>query len=189
MELTEKQKRILAGEICPYCGRETQLVNADEIYHEKGMGMVMMCKPCKAWVGIHTDGPNKGKAKGRLAGPSLRSLKIRVHAELDGLWKTKEERGDMYKSLSEFLGIPPEYTHIGMFSEKTMSNVFEFCMINKNISGSNIEWFRNGDKCPHKNGVIVAGTSACRGCPNYLHDKDQYVWCDQDMSYGKLKIV
>lgn len=189
MELTEKQKRILAGEICPYCGRETQLVNADEIYHEKGLGMVMMCKPCKAWVGVHTSGPNVGKAKGRLAGPSLRSLKIRVHAELDRLWKTQEERSAMYKSLSEFLAIPSEYTHIGMFSEKTMSNVFEFCMINKQISGSNIEWFRNGDKCPHKNGMIVAGTSACRGCPNYLHDKDQYVWCDQDMSYGKLKAI
>lgn len=30
MELTKTQKRILAGEICPYCGRKTQLVNADE---------------------------------------------------------------------------------------------------------------------------------------------------------------
>lgn len=30
--------------------------------------------------------------------------------------------------------------------------------------------------------------SACRGCPEYLHDeKDGYVWCDPDMSYGRLK--
>lgn len=63
MELTEKQKRILAGEICPYCGRETQLVNADEIYHEKGMGMVMMCKPCKAWVGFILMVPIKERLK------------------------------------------------------------------------------------------------------------------------------
>lgn len=35
MELSEKQQRVLAGEICPYCGRETKLVNADEIYKRK----------------------------------------------------------------------------------------------------------------------------------------------------------
>lgn len=35
---------------------------------------------------------------------------------------------------------------------------------------------------------IVSGSSACRGCPEYLHDeKDGYVWCDPDMSYGRLK--
>lgn len=106
MELNERQQRILRGEICPYCGRETELVNADKIYSRKGLGMVMMCKPCNAYVGVHESGPNKGKAKGRLAGPSLRSLKIRVHAELDRLWSTPEERERMYKDLSEFLAIP-----------------------------------------------------------------------------------
>lgn len=99
MELNERQQRVLRGEICPYCGRETELVNADKIYSRKGLGMVMMCKPCNAYVGVHESGPNKGKAKGRLAGPSLRSLKIRVHAELDRLWSTPEERKRMYKDL------------------------------------------------------------------------------------------
>lgn len=102
MELNKRQQRVLRGEICPYCGRETELVNADKIYSRKGLGMVMMCKPCNAYVGVHESGPNKGKAKGRLAGPSLRSLKIRVHAELDRLWSTPEERERMYKDLSEF---------------------------------------------------------------------------------------
>ena len=46
MELNERQQRVLRGEICPYCGRETELVNADKIYSRKGLGMVMMCKPC-----------------------------------------------------------------------------------------------------------------------------------------------
>lgn len=53
MELNERQQRILRGEICPYCGRETELVNADKIYSRKGLGMVMMCKPCNAYVGVH----------------------------------------------------------------------------------------------------------------------------------------
>lgn len=111
MELNERQQRVLRGEICPYCGRETELINADKVYNRKGLGMVMMCKPCNAYVGVHESGPNKGKAKGRLAGPSLRSLKIRVHAELDRLWSTPEERERMYKDLSEFLAIPEEYTY------------------------------------------------------------------------------
>ena len=146
------------------------------------------CKPCNAYVGVHESGPNKGKAKGRLAGPSLRSLKIRVHAELDRLWSTPEERERMYKDLSEFLAIPEEYTHIGMFGEKTMGKVFQFCHVNKERSGSRIEWHKPGDKCPNKNNQIVSGSSACRGCPEYLHDeKDGYVWCDPDMSYGRLK--
>lgn len=188
MELNECQQRVLRGEICPYCGRETELVNADKIYSRKGLGMVMMCKPCNAYVGVHESGPNKGKAKGRLAGPSLRSLKIRVHAELDRLWSTPEERERMYKDLSEFLSIPEEYTHIGMFGEKTMGKVFQFCHVNKERSGSRIEWHKPGDKCPNKNNQIVSGSSACRGCPEYLHDeKDGYVWCDPDMSYGRLK--
>lgn len=68
MELNVRQQRILRGEICPYCGRETELVNADKIYNRKGLGMVMMCKPCNAYVGVHEAGPNKGKLKAGLRG-------------------------------------------------------------------------------------------------------------------------
>ena len=113
---------------------------------------------------------------------------MRVHAELDRLWVTPEERKKMYEDLSEFLNLPPEYTHIGMFGEKTMGKVFQFCHVNKSRSGSNIEWHKPGDECQNKNSKIVCGSSACHGCPSYLHhDKDGYVWCDPDMSYGFLK--
>ena len=96
--------------------------------------------------------------------------------------------GGTGKDLSEFLAIPEEYAHIGMFGEKTMGKVFQFCHVNKERSGSKIEWHKPGDKCPNKNNQIVSGSSACRGCPEYLHDeKDGYVWCDPDMSYGRLK--
>lgn len=37
MELNERQQRVLRGEICPYCGKETELVNADKIYNRKGL--------------------------------------------------------------------------------------------------------------------------------------------------------
>ena len=75
-----------------------------------------------------------------------------------------------------------------MFGEKTMGKIFQFCHVNKERSGSRIEWHKPGDKCSNKNNQIVSGSSACRGCPEYLHDeKDGYVWCDPDMSYGRLK--
>ena len=35
MELNKRQQRVLRGEICPYCGRETELVNADKYIAEK----------------------------------------------------------------------------------------------------------------------------------------------------------
>lgn len=35
MELNERQQRVLRGEICPYCGRETELVNAEKYIAEK----------------------------------------------------------------------------------------------------------------------------------------------------------
>ena len=31
MELNERQRKILEGKICPYCGRETKLVDAEKI--------------------------------------------------------------------------------------------------------------------------------------------------------------
>lgn len=45
MELNERQQRVLRGEICPYCGRETELVNADKTYlHDEKDGYVW-CDP------------------------------------------------------------------------------------------------------------------------------------------------
>lgn len=190
MELNERQIRILTGEICPYCGRESELVDVGKIYGRKDLGLARMCRSCNAWVEIHKDGPDKGKARGRLADPSLRSLKSRVRAELDHLWNTSIEESKMYDALSEVLNIPREYTSIDMLGERSMSNVLSFCMTYKEMSGSNIGWYRTGEKCPNKNGQIVCGTGACRGCPEYIHDdKDGYVWCDPDMSYGKIKDI
>ena len=103
MQLTEKQKKIYKGLICPYCGRETELADADKIYKTKGLGMVRLCRSCFAWVGVHTSGPNKGVAKGRLANTSLRGLKVKMHAEFDRLYNNQEEKEEAYRTLSEFI--------------------------------------------------------------------------------------
>lgn len=190
MQLTEKQKKIYEGLICPYCGSETELADADKIYKTKGLGMVRLCRSCFAWVGVHTSGPNKGVSKGRLANSSLRGLKVKMHAEFDRLHNNQEERAEAYRKLSEFMGLPPEYTHIEMLSEKSAGKLFDFCIENKNKTGSNILKKKSGCKCEARSNRIEIGSSACHGCPEFLfHSQDGGVYCDKDMSYGHLKQV
>ena len=190
MRLTEKQNKIYEGLICPYCGRETELADADKIYKTKGLGMVRLCRSCFAWVGVYTSGPNKGVAKGRLANASLRGLKVKMHAEFDRLHNNQEERAEVYRTLSGFMGLPLEYTHIGMFSEKSAGKLFDFCIENKNKTGSNILKKKSGCKCEARNNRIEVGSSACHGCPEFLfHSQNGDVYCDKDMSYGHIKQI
>ena len=75
IELNERQKQILAGKICPYCGQSTEFVDSVEIYGTS-YGMMYLCRPCGAHVGVH-----KGTdiAVGRLASRRLRKLKHEAH--------------------------------------------------------------------------------------------------------------
>ena len=188
LKLSEEQKKIYEGLICPYCKKETELLNADQLYKTKGLGMVRICRDCQAWVGIHTSGENKGKAKGRLANPSLRSLKIRAHAELDRLWVSKEDRSAMYRSLSEFMNLPEEFTHVGYFNESSIMKVFAFCFEHRDKTGTHLKYCKAGENCPDKKSMKV-GSRACEGCPSYLHsDKEGNTWCNDEMSYGRLKV-
>lgn len=86
--------------------------------------MMWICKPCDAYVGCHKGTPD---ALGRLANKELRVLKMEAHKYFDLIWKNKNlTRSDAYKWLSEKLNIEPKYTHIGMFSEKTLNDVIYF---------------------------------------------------------------
>jgi len=121
--LTAKQEDILKGLICPYCGYKSQLVNSSVIYGTD-YGNAYLCKPCDAYVGCHKGTTN---SKGRLANKELRKLKIEAHKYFDMIWKLKYmTRTDAYKSLSDYLKLPGEYTHIGMFGAKTLENVIYF---------------------------------------------------------------
>lgn len=123
MSLTEIQLEIIKGHVCPYCKAKSVLINSIEVYG-KDYGMMWRCKPCDAYVGCHK-GTND--ALGRLANKELRVLKMEAHKYFDLIWKNKNlTRSDAYKWLSEKLSIEPEYTHIGMFSEKTLKDVIYF---------------------------------------------------------------
>lgn len=120
--LTDQQKEIIEGKVCPYCFKPTEFIDSMH-YYSNGVsyGMIYLCRPCDAIVGVHK-GTNR--ALGRLANNTLRSLKKEAHANFDPIWKTGlMSRSKAYKWLSEQLKLPSQYTHIGMFSEKTCEKV------------------------------------------------------------------
>lgn len=120
IELNDRQKLIIAGKICPYCGRESEYVDSIEVYHTS-YGMIYLCRHCDAYVGVHR---GTDKALGRLAQKRLRQLKHKAHEYFDKVWKNKYmTRHEAYAWLSEVLEIPAEYAHIGMFSEATCERV------------------------------------------------------------------
>lgn len=124
MFLTEDQEKIIRGEICPYCGIATTFIDSSAVYG-KSYGMIYACLPCGAYVGVHE---GSTVALGRLANAELREWKKKAHASFDRIWKKgKMKRGAAYKWLSENLKIPPEYTHIGMFSVDTCKKVIKIC--------------------------------------------------------------
>jgi len=129
-KLTQRQKSIYKGKICPYCGKEPEYVDSSVLYGTS-YGMVYLCRQCDAYVGVHegTDQP-----KGRLANKELREWKKKAHAAFDPLWQNKHmKRKEAYTWLSEKLGTPRNYTHIGMFSVETCKKVVEIMSKHKYV--------------------------------------------------------
>lgn len=124
MELTAIQKDIINAKICPYCKSSTSITTEEKIYGKTYNGRsIIKCMnypKCDAYVGTHDD----GSALGRLANRKLRLAKKDAHYYFDKIWKEKIlERDTLYEQLSDFLNIPDEFTHIGMFSESTCIKV------------------------------------------------------------------
>lgn len=122
IRLTEEQREISSGRICPYCHVPTEYKNSIEVYGVD-YGMIYYCPQCGAYVGVHK---GTGRAKGRLANAELRRCKIEAHRYFDELYKRGlMKRREAYKWLSDQLGLPPEYTHIGMFNPETCAKVVD----------------------------------------------------------------
>lgn len=132
---------------CPYCMVPAILVDSAEIYHGRSYGLIYLCRPCEAWVGVH-----KGTAKplGRLANKELREWKQKAHATFDPIWRRKYEkrkagypgssehpggetylpvyaRSSGYKWLAGELGIDAKLCHIGMFDIEMCKRVVDIC--------------------------------------------------------------
>lgn len=127
MEVTREQRLIYSGKVCPYCGKQSQLVDSQVVYG-KPFGKLYLCTPCDAYVGVHK---GTDKAKGRLANRALRYWKKEAHKYFDVIWQQDiMSRRSAYKWLSSQLNIPAKYTHIGMFSIKTCQSVVN---LSKNV--------------------------------------------------------
>lgn len=125
IKLTGEQKRCLNGSLCAYCKQPSKLYKDSTPIYGKDYGPVWACIPCKAWVGCH---PGGVKPLGRLAKKRLRVLKHEVHESFDKIWKFKiMRRTQAYQWLSNQLGIPKQYTHVGMFNEDTCTKAITIC--------------------------------------------------------------
>lgn len=123
--MTRQEKQILKGEICPYCKVKSEKANSKEVYHGKDYGDIFICRPCKAYVGVHKD---NGKPLGRLANAELRKAKREAHRYFDNIWKLKyKDRKKAYAWLSESIGVEKEFCHIGMFDIEQCLKVVQVC--------------------------------------------------------------
>jgi hypothetical protein len=118
--------------ICPYCGAESIYTDSSEVY-SCSYGMIYLCRPCQAWVGVHKGTDN---ALGRLANAELRQWKQEAHKWFDPLWQRKisrdgvgkfTARNQAYKWLSKTLEIPLTVCHIGMMDVEDCKRVVEVC--------------------------------------------------------------
>jgi hypothetical protein len=118
-----QRRKIMAGEICPYCKQPPVLVDGKLLYgKDTAYGQFWHCEKCQAYVGVH-----RGTVQplGRLANRELRALKKEAHMYFDNLWKvllrpgvTKNvARSEAYKWLGETMNLPMAEAHIGMFDE------------------------------------------------------------------------
>ena len=118
---------VMNGKICPYCKSGTKSVSQKYIYGRSfDKKNVICCRnypKCDSYVGTDSD----GFALGRLAKKNLRKLKKEAHKDFDKLWREKHiTRSKAYEELTDFLELPPEYTHIGMFGIDTCKIVIEW---------------------------------------------------------------
>lgn len=117
--------KIMQGLVCPYCNKPSVLTDSVVIYG-RSYGMIYLCKGCDAYVGVHK---GTDRALGRLANRELRFWKKEAHKYFDMIWKPPLElvsRSFAYEKLSEWMGLPGEQTHIGMFDVDQCKSVVEF---------------------------------------------------------------
>jgi predicted RNA-binding Zn-ribbon protein involved in translation (DUF1610 family) len=127
---------LYAGFVCPYCGAKTEYIDSSFVYG-RSYGMIYICKPCDAYVGVHKGTDN---ALGRLANKELREAKKQAHYYFDQIAKTglinkiwkqfipnTGNRNKAYLWLSKQMNIERELCHIGMFNVEQCQKVIEIC--------------------------------------------------------------
>lgn len=100
---------------CRYCGGEVELISNSAIYGRSygNWPYLYLCRPCKAYVGLH---PDTDLPLGTLADARTREArKVNKGAFHDLLRARNWKRTEGYAWLAERLGIPVEQCHWGWF--------------------------------------------------------------------------
>jgi len=90
-------------------------------------------KPSKTRYGVRFDCPVDGctmarwdRSKTSAADLETRKMRQEAHKAIDVFWRTARERKRLYEELSDFMGIPIEWTHIGFFDIKKCKKAIAF---------------------------------------------------------------
>ena len=127
---------------CPYCCKPAVLVDSSAIY-KKSYGMIWLCQPCQAWVGVHKN-DGKNRPLGTLANEETRHARRMAHGAFDPLWKADLDKGEpkhkvrarVYVWLAKELGIEKKDCHIGLFDLKTCVRVIEICVARRRVEAA-----------------------------------------------------
>lgn len=135
---------VMTGKVCQYCDQPTVYTDSAEVYGGRSYGMIYLCRPCNAYVGVHK---GTDTALGMVANNELRTWKKAAHDVFDSLWRRKamhalikREHDDIEKTavwknarqrayawLSEAMGLHPDLTHIGMMDVQQCKVVIGLC--------------------------------------------------------------
>ena len=120
---------------CPYCQKLSVLIDSSEVYRQSH-GNIWICRPCKAWVGVHQTGDLEDIALGTLANEEARLWRQKAHAVFDPLWEAKIKRHGVsknkarrgaYKWLAKELDIDYRKCHIARMQKEECQRVIEVC--------------------------------------------------------------
>lgn len=128
-------KDVSATMKCPSCGSSVSFTSNAVIYGKVyGNGLVYICNNwprCDSFVGAHFD----ATPLGTLADGKLRRLRGEAHRLFDELWKPSDDgfktiyRHEAYNYLANYMQIPVDQCHIGMFDAGQCIQVIEFMKV------------------------------------------------------------
>lgn len=125
---------------CPYCHQPAIFTDSAEVYHGTSYGMVWICRPCNAYVGVHKAGTHRWEngvliehtgtePLGTLADAATRKARKQAHAMFDGLWKHGHmNRSAAYAWLQAVTGLPEETCHIAHMNVDQCALVVKHCL-------------------------------------------------------------
>lgn len=125
-----KKKKTTQQQIrCPYCGANTVIRPASEIYQDpRRTDELYVCSNyprCNSYVSMY---PGTKKPMGPLANGDLRNLRIRAHRKFDQIWQTRiMSRDQAYRWMADYFCLPLREAHIGNFNEYRCKELINKC--------------------------------------------------------------